>query len=369
MAIAAVSLLGQSCGSNTQGGETVDARAGSDSAAAIAQDAGSTPLASDADRQLLSDADRQLSPDAQRGTGDALTGVACGVPAIVASGLDSPAALVSNGTHVYWVERTRVARVALAGGAVEEVATGLSQGANVALTSGSVYWADFGSREVRRAPLGGGVAVTIATDQGLVPTMVVDPQALYWIDQPEQGNSRVWSINESQDTATLLRAEAAYYEGIVAEDASLYMFRDNQIIRLPLSGGEPEIVASVETGCKFELRRQDGDFYWADACGGKIDKLSAGATTATVLVTGLTYPMDLALDGGFVYFVDDSQITSEDGIFARVPTSGGQPEILARSQHGPGHVLVVGDDVYWLNLGFWDNALDGSLMRMRKSCP
>lgn len=91
-----------------------------------------------------------------------------GAPVTLAQTGAKPAALLSEGDSLYWVNRGtiagfdgRVMRVAKQGGAATALATGQAEPISLAMDQDHVYWVNKGDGKVRRAPRAGGEATTL----------------------------------------------------------------------------------------------------------------------------------------------------------------------------------------------------------------
>jgi hypothetical protein len=72
---------------------------------------------------------------------------------------------------------------------------------------------------------------------------------------------------------------------------------------------------------------------------------ACAARTSLALASGLTDPLDLALDPDAVYFTD-----ATEGTISRVARGGGAVSVLARNQGKPARIAVDATHVYWSNV-------------------
>ena len=94
--------------------------------------------------------------------------------------------LASDGDHVYWTALDgSVQRVSVAGGTVEQVASGVGQAQYIALDSDSVYWATNGGQIGSVSKSGGSPQMLVENEDGL-GALQVDDTAVYWLVGPGQ---------------------------------------------------------------------------------------------------------------------------------------------------------------------------------------
>jgi hypothetical protein len=111
--------------------------------------------------------------------------IAGGPTTTLASGLSSPWSIAVDANNVYWSEYTpngRIMKNAITGNSstVITLASGLDSPKGIAVDLTSVYWAEqgsgsFGSGSIRKVPIGGGLASTIASGLGYPAYVAVYP--------------------------------------------------------------------------------------------------------------------------------------------------------------------------------------------------
>jgi hypothetical protein len=114
-------------------------------------------------------------------------------PFVVATN-QTPVGIAVSTTTAYWVNQfggTGVASTALPGGGTVTTFGGPVNGSRIALDCCNVYWTDYASGTVSKAPLGGGSATIIASNQFKPSGIAVDDVAVYWANQ--NGDAGVFS--------------------------------------------------------------------------------------------------------------------------------------------------------------------------------
>jgi hypothetical protein len=103
------------------------------------------------------------------------------------------------------------------------------------------------------------------------------------------------------------------------------------------------------------ITADETQIYWSTLAGtGPLDSFSLmsarkdGTGVPKTMVSGLTKPTSLGVDGGFVYWAT----LETAGTIARCPTSGctdGKPEVVASQQLYPHYLTASAGVLFWLN--------------------
>jgi hypothetical protein len=186
---------------------------------------------------------------------------------------------------------------------VGEAASGLAVG------GGYAYYT--GSTAVKRVPLDGGDAQTIADGQLVTGAIAVSEKFVYWANGQVQGQARV--------------------------------------LRAPLGGGTIEVVAS---GLHFPgaIVVDATDVYFVESCCSnqglwRVSK-DGGAAVRIADIPARTFAFGLAVDRTSVYWTQDA-FGMGDGQIMRLAKQSGATEVFVPAQPGVGAVAVDAWNVYW----------------------
>jgi len=206
----------------------------------------------------------------------------------------------------------------------------------------SVYWADIGLNEVRKAPLGGG-AVTTLVSSGTVGTPVaVDSSHVFWFDSAA---GSVMQADLDGSNPAVVEAGQSNVNSLAADGGFLFWSAQTRIMAEDLSaGGAATAIASGRTDAGH-VAADATHVYWAEGPWG------GTRTVQRVLRTGGA-PEQIADKAAFAIALDATHVYGTDnsvgsGDIWRVPKGGGTIEILAPGQVWPFDIAVDDVAVYW----------------------
>ena len=148
-----------------------------------------------------------------------------------------PTALIADGTHLYGVAnktgQERAARIALADGSYEELATGLGNPEGLALDGTSVYWSELVGEpngRIAKTSLAGGTVTALATGLDNPRGVAVVDGTVYYAGAAGAGAERrsgIWSVPVGGGTPALAvgacgSQNGGGFSGLVADSARLY---------------------------------------------------------------------------------------------------------------------------------------------------
>jgi hypothetical protein len=136
-------------------------------------------------------------------------------------------------------------------------------------------------------------------------------------------------------------------------------------------------VLATDIGTPAALHMQDGQLYWTwTGHEGAHNYPNNGALYTLVddeimtLADGLQWPSEFELDSAYVYLplhIHDSIVEPKDASWiARIPLSGGEPEIIAEGFTAVNHIAIDDEYAYWFALRgsapatLWRASQDGS---------
>jgi len=87
----------------------------------------------------------------------------------------------------------------------------------------------------------------------------------------------------------------------------------------------------------------DGGYvYWTDVGTGTVNRVNLNGQNMTTIATGGMQPNALVVDGGYVYWTDFTA-----GTVSKAPIAGGEVTVLAKQQSYPLSILIYEGYVYW----------------------
>jgi hypothetical protein len=160
--------------------------------------------------------------------------------------------LLADATRLYWdyANLDRVDVAALPSGATSTLATDEgADGAGLTMDATYVYWAS--GAAIKRAPKTGGPGVTVVTPAGAPVAIAVDATRAYWLL-----DGAVWAAAlDGGATIKLASLPNPFFwlgEWLTVDDAGVYVAfsatsfsaHDGAVVRIPLAGGAPVVLAS-----------------------------------------------------------------------------------------------------------------------------
>jgi hypothetical protein len=242
---------------------------------------------------------------------------------------------------------------------------------SIAIDTENVYWYSAGGA-VKRVPLGGGSIVTLASGTPALGAtghryLAVDGTNVYWITPtalnaaplaggPTTALTALPVSGSNPNPGTLSASSIAVGGGYV-----YWGDLSDQIMRIPVAGGTPELLASGTYVTEIAL---DETNLYATSGKSVIEVPLAGGPVTT-LATG-TFPASIAVDADDVYWSDNGMEMHDPdyppdvqganvnfGMVMKTPLQGGSATTLATSvgtRRGweASFVAVDASNVYWL---------------------
>ncbi len=145
-----------------------------------------------------------------------------------AGGNSSPYDLVVGGAAVYFTNTDgTVQKLPVAGGSPMLVATALSQGVDIILANGDLYWTSLvNPGSVESVPLAGGTPTPVAVSQPLPFGIAADANNLYWLNigpsmQGTDGTVMTCPLTNCA-SPTVLASGLVFAKSVVVDDVAVY---------------------------------------------------------------------------------------------------------------------------------------------------
>ena len=167
-----------------------------------------------------------------------------------------------------------------------------------------------------------------------------------------------------------LVAGAAFYEFAI-DTTHLYWANKgsttHQIIRLPLAGGDAEVVNDYMTLYLVgNIAIDETDVYFAGTIGASIYKIPKSGGAHEMVVTDLRGVGSMAVDVTHIYWVDRGPEVESIGAIMKAPKEGGTPVVLADGLNRATALVLDESHVYWTNGGV-PVPPSGSVMKVPKT--
>jgi hypothetical protein len=234
-------------------------------------------------------------------------------------------ALALDGTSLYFSSVNAdnstgtISVVPVAGGAPTDVSSAAGRPGDLAVGESSIYWSYVGQGSgIWQAPKIGGAAETLYYEEGALVTFLwLAGTELYFVNTgtgPQTGAIGVIALGSGLDTLLAEQLARPYY---AVGDADYLFFstsgdgrirrlaRENATITSLASGQEdPYGVALDELGVYWTNRAADGSTEECTNSDGSVAAWLFARAEVTVIATGLSCPMGIAVDEAGVYWVN-----------------------------------------------------------------
>jgi hypothetical protein len=294
--------------------------------------------------------------------GGKCSGGAC-QPLTLASAQGMPECLALDATGVYWTNQAdgKITKVSLDGATVTPIGTD-EEPFGVAVDGTSVYWVNGGyDAAVRKAPLAGGTAVTLATGtagRSTYRAIGLDATNVYWADDLNGGGIYAAPIDGSGTGMKIISSAPNGPCHIAVQASRLYWLGypgQDTVESGPTTGGTATRLYALpeNLGGSWAIAVNATRIYWTEMVQGLLISLPLAGGSATTLATAYR-AYGVAVDGQRVYWSDGPTIRS-------LPLDGSGPAIIhATGQSVPWDLAVDGAAIYWVDWGA------GTVMKVAK---
>jgi hypothetical protein len=256
-----------------------------------------------------------------------------------------PTGIAVDSSRVYVVENMAglVLAMPLGGGTAVTLASD-SRPDRVAVNGAAVYWtSQVGG--VKSVGLGGGAVTTIAPASGTTEGIRLDATNVYWtlvgqagsVLSAPLGGGPTRTIASAQDDPLYLAVTSSVAYWI---NGDIYQGPDDGcVMTVPLGGGTPTAVTPFDNLGGLAITVDSANVYWAES--GAIYSWPLVGGTVTTLVSNVS-PTDIAVDSSHVYWTDRNA-----NAVMKVPIAGGATVMVATSFELPMYLAVDATSVYW----------------------
>ena len=171
--------------------------------------------------------------------------------------------------------------IQLASGVVYPGGTGAHQPFNVAVGGGFVYWTDAGNTSnvgtIKRVPIGGGTAETLATGQAYPWAIAVDASNVYWTNlgtvATNYTDGSVMKVPIGTQSPTALASGVAEPSTIAVDATDVYYSTGVTLWKVPIAGGSsPAVFATNPSGVVVNMIVDAKTVYWSNSTIVKVAK-------------------------------------------------------------------------------------------------
>jgi hypothetical protein len=301
----------------------------------------------------------------------------CPDPCTLATGLNHPFEMTSDGNNVYWTEfgddvgtangSVKSCPLAGCGSGPTVIAQGQLNPRGIAVDAQNVYWStgSYGGINggIMSCPIAGCSGGPKRLANASTPFgIALDANYVYWVDGDTYTVSRV--AKAGGGAASLLYdagSGAINAPRLCAVDSSFVYLTDTQggAYRVPLTGGDViPVVFPTQSFGTYPLALDTSNVYLGIQ-GGILRASKTGMTDAGAPVAmNIQDPDGLVLDpaSGNLYWSDWGSGFAYDGTVGKVLAAGGNQSTLHAALVSPEAVAVSGSDVFWISNGAFDDA-------------
>ncbi len=239
-----------------------------------------------------------------------------GPVALVTGLLDQPTDLAVDATDVYWIEKTSgsLKHVPKIGGNAPTLTNALNNPVALAVDNTYVYIVEHPANPpgaIRRILKGGGAVELVVGGLGDAPDHITqDANTLYFYDDTNNVAMIKQAPKGANVAATTLYSTNAPLGYAIDTDGAFVYFTNSvnpHAWRVPVGGGNATDLGAINGAASF--RTINTELYMVGGGNGRIDVMpKAGGAVTNVLGFLVNLPMQLAVDGTYLYWIDAGTI-------------------------------------------------------------
>ncbi len=223
------------------------------------------------------------------------------------------------------------------------LASGLNSPQGLAANTGNIYWAEHGTKTIKKMSLATGITTTVIGGMGTTIVFAVDANYVYF----HSNSCRMDKVSVNGGSSSPVVASVGTVGQIVVSGSYAYWTATGVILKVNITTGQETTLASGLNN-PTRLAVDDTSVYWVEQnIAGAVKKVGINGGAVTTLASGLNNPFDIAVDATSVYWTEYNAA----GAVKKTPINGGSVTTLAGALSSPSYLAVGSSNVYWTDTG------------------
>jgi hypothetical protein len=224
---------------------------------------------------------------------------------VLATTQRTPSGVAYDASNVYWTATAGVFSLPLTGGSPTSLSSpSYQQYAGLIIVSSNLYWLASYSSGAQGGPMmipvTGGTASSIGLGTALNPALAFDSTRVYWAPS----DNTIKAVGLGGGVAITLATNQSSVQGIVATDEAVYWTVSTvagAIMSVPTSGGTASPVVNGQN-MPFGIVTDGTHLYWTNYGAGTVMRSNMTGGEVATLAKGQGFPCAIAIDATSVYF-------------------------------------------------------------------